>query len=111
MNFETLNIDSNGPIGHLTLNRPQQLNAMNSTMLRELAEAARWFDTQPEVRVVIVRGAGRAFCAGVDLKDSSRTDADGAWLTLCFTIRVSARFPVCEVWREAETKLLSDQEA
>ncbi|MEK6324304.1 MAG: enoyl-CoA hydratase/isomerase family protein [Acidobacteriota bacterium] len=81
MDFETLNINANGAIGHLTLNRPERLNAMNSTMLRELAEAARWFDTQPEVRVVIVRGAGRAFCAGADLKDPSRTDADDAWLT------------------------------
>lgn len=54
MNFETLNLEVCGPIGRLTLNRPERLNAMNSTMLRELAEAARWFDTQPDVRVVIV---------------------------------------------------------
>jgi enoyl-CoA hydratase/carnithine racemase len=80
MSFETLNVDADGAIGHLTLNRPERLNAMNSTMLRELADAARWFDTQPEVRVVIVCGAGRAFCAGADLKDSSRTEAGGSWL-------------------------------
>ena len=79
MNFETLSIEVSGRIGRLTLNRPEQLNAMNSTMLRELAEAARWFDTRPDVRVVIVRGAGRAFSAGADLKDSSRNEADG-WL-------------------------------
>lgn len=79
MNFETLNVEVSGPIGRLTLNRPDQLNAMNSTMLRELAEAARWFDTQPDIRVVIVRGAGRAFSAGADLKDGSRSEADG-WI-------------------------------
>jgi enoyl-CoA hydratase/carnithine racemase len=79
MEFETLNIEVNGSIARLTLNRPECLNAMNSTMLRELAEAARWLDSQPGVRVVIVRGAGRAFSAGADLKDSSRSEADG-WI-------------------------------
>jgi enoyl-CoA hydratase/3-hydroxypropionyl-coenzyme A dehydratase len=59
------------------LNRPERLNAMSSTTLRELAEAAHWFDSQTEVRVVIVCGAGRAFSAGADLKES-RT-ADGSW--------------------------------
>ena len=79
MNFEALNVEVSGSIARLTLNRPERLNAMNATMLRELAEAARWFDSQPGVRVVIVRGAGRAFSAGADLKDDSRSDADG-WL-------------------------------
>lgn len=79
MDFETLDIEVNGSIARLTLNRPERLNAMNATMLRELAEAARWFDTKREVRVVIVRGAGRAFSAGADLKDASRSEADD-WL-------------------------------
>ena len=80
MNFETLQIDVNGEIGRLTLNRPDKLNAMSSIMLRELVEAARWFDTQTEIRVVIVSGSGRAFSAGADLKDSSRSDLLGASL-------------------------------
>lgn len=79
MDFETLDIEVNGSIARLTLNRPERLNAMNATMLRELAEAARWFDSQRDVRVVIVRGAGRAFSAGADLKDPSKSDAD-SWL-------------------------------
>ena len=49
-------------------------------MLRELVDAAKWFDTQPEIRVVIIGGAGRAFSAGADLKDSSRTDPAATWL-------------------------------
>jgi enoyl-CoA hydratase/carnithine racemase len=79
MDFETLRVEVSGSIGRLTLNRPDCLNAMNSTMLRELADAARWFDSQPDVRVVIVCGAGRAFSAGADLKDSSRSKGAGAW--------------------------------
>ena len=69
MQFETLLVEKNGSLGTLTLNRPKRLNALGKSMLRELAEAARWFDDQIEVRVVIVRGEGRAFSAGADLKD------------------------------------------
>lgn len=79
MKFETLIVEVTGSVARLTLNRPDQLNAMSSTMLLELAEAARWFDSQPEVRVVIVRGAGRAFSAGADLKDPSRRQPGGSW--------------------------------
>ena len=65
--FETLVARADGAIGHLTLNRPEKLNPLSSLTLAELAAAARWFDTQPEVKVVIVSGAGRAFSAGADL--------------------------------------------
>ncbi|MGH9754896.1 MAG: enoyl-CoA hydratase/isomerase family protein [Blastocatellia bacterium] len=75
MEFSTINVEINGPLGRLTLNRPERLNAMNATMLRELVEAARWFDEQREARVVIVSGAGRAFCAGADIKDFPTSEA------------------------------------
>lgn len=65
--FETLEVNAEGAIGTLYLNRPERLNALSITVLRELAEAARWFDTQQEVRAVIVGGRGRAFSAGADL--------------------------------------------
>lgn len=70
MEFETIVAKVEGPLGRLTLNRPERLNALGATVMRELTEAAGWFDRQPEVRVVIVSGAGRAFSAGADLKDS-----------------------------------------
>jgi enoyl-CoA hydratase/carnithine racemase len=82
MNFETLALTVDGPIGRLMLNRPDRLNAMNSTMLRELGEAARWFDSRRDVRVVILSGAGRAFCAGVDLKESRSTVGENSWAAL-----------------------------
>lgn len=65
--FSTLEVSVKGPVGQLWLNRPERLNALSITVLRELAEAAHWFDQQSEVRVVIVGGKGRAFCAGADL--------------------------------------------
>lgn len=67
MTFTRLTATVDGPIGRLTLQRPDRLNALDPELLSELADAARWFDAQPEVTVVIVSGAGRAFCAGFDL--------------------------------------------
>lgn len=83
MTFETLLIETDGAIGYLTLNRPNKMNALSATVLKELAAAARWFDEQFDVRVVIVRGTGRAFCAGADLKQArSFTDSseEANWL-------------------------------
>jgi len=65
--FETLLVEADEAIGRLTLNRPEKLNPLSATTLAELARAARWFDEQPGVKVVIVAGAGRAFSAGADL--------------------------------------------
>ena len=65
--FETLLAEADGPIGQLTLNRPEKLNPLSTATLTELVAAARWFDQQPGVKVVIVRGAGRSFSAGADL--------------------------------------------
>ena len=69
--FETLLAEADGPIGRLTLNRGDKLNPLSTLTLSELAAAARWFDEQREVKVVIVRGAGRAFSAGADLRSFS----------------------------------------
>ncbi|MDQ6876622.1 MAG: enoyl-CoA hydratase-related protein [Candidatus Dormibacteraeota bacterium] len=52
----------------VTLNRPEQRNPLSAVMLRELAEAFQWCRREPQVRVVVLTGAGdRAFCAGADL--------------------------------------------
>jgi enoyl-CoA hydratase/carnithine racemase len=69
--FETLTIRSEGPIGELCLQRASKLNSLSVQTLREIAEAARHFDAQREIKVVVVRGAGRAFCAGADLESFS----------------------------------------
>ena len=74
--FEALKIQTNGKIGHLILNRPERLNALGATVLKELVKAAQWFDTQREIRVVIIKGAGHVFSAGADLKDPIFADAE-----------------------------------
>ena len=70
--FDTLRAEVDGSIGHLTLDRPEKLNPLSTTTLAELAAAARWFAEQRGVKVVVVRGAGRAFSAGADLSTFSQ---------------------------------------
>ncbi|MEP9367362.1 enoyl-CoA hydratase-related protein [Xanthobacter sp. VNH20] len=64
----------------LTLNRPEAMNALSSELSRELRTAIDGLAQRPEVRVVIITGAGqRAFCAGADLKERRTLDADEKW--------------------------------
>ena len=65
--FQTIRVTCDGRRGTLTLNRPDRLNALSNELMAEVADAAAWFDHQGDLRVVVVRGAGRAFSAGFDL--------------------------------------------
>ncbi len=56
-------------VGSITLNRPEQLNTFDSQMARELHTALLAMDADPKVRVVLLKGAGRVFCAGIDVKE------------------------------------------
>lgn len=66
--YETLDVAREGGLTWLTLNRPDALNAMNGTLVRELRQFFWELFDDRETRVVVLRGAGRAFCAGLDLK-------------------------------------------
>ncbi|MCC3313618.1 crotonase/enoyl-CoA hydratase family protein [Nocardia africana] len=59
---------------YLTLNRPDRLNAINDDMPGEIQAAVQRANEDPEVKVIILRGAGRAFCAGYDLKAFAETE-------------------------------------
>jgi len=70
MKFETLIIEiSDNHVGILTLNRPESLNTFNSQMAAELYLALGELDVDPNVRVILLKGAGRAFCAGIDVNE------------------------------------------
>lgn len=66
-------VEDLGPVRRLTMNRPNALNALNGELIDGLSEAIRAAGNDPGVSVVILRGAGRAFCAGYDLNE----DAEG----------------------------------
>ncbi len=74
--LETLLVERRGPVGWLINNRPEQLNAMNALMRDEFETAWRVLDDDPEVRVIVHTGAGRAFQTGVDVTEIA-TDGEG----------------------------------
>src|SRR3972149_3354224 len=76
-------------IATITLNRPDRMNAISGPMLASLSRVLRDADADPEVRVIILTGAGRGFCAGLDLKDltaGTGIGADGAGLAARFDL-------------------------
>ena len=64
-------VEDLGPVRRLTMNRPNALNALNGELIEGLSQAIRVAGTDPDVAVVILRGSGRAFCAGYDLKQDA----------------------------------------
>lgn len=71
MTYTTLQVEHRDHIGWLTLNRPESLNAMSRTLVDELRVFFSELPGDTATRVVVLRGAGRAFCAGLDLKESA----------------------------------------
>jgi enoyl-CoA hydratase/carnithine racemase len=72
LGFESIVYEKAPPRATITLNRPEVLNAFDFRMLRELARACEDASWDDDVRVVVVTGAGRAFCVGADLKSWSQ---------------------------------------
>lgn len=66
MSFETILYSTSGPVATITLNRPEQLNTIVPPMPDEVESAVGEATRDPEVKVIVIRGAGRSFCAGYD---------------------------------------------
>jgi enoyl-CoA hydratase/carnithine racemase len=75
--YETLRIDREQHLTWLTLNRPDALNALDPVMVRELRQLLWELPEDHETRVLVMRGAGRAFCAGLDLKAHASSPSVG----------------------------------
>ncbi|MEM1038543.1 MAG: enoyl-CoA hydratase/isomerase family protein [Pseudomonadota bacterium] len=69
MSFETIRFDIDGSIATITLNRPDNANALNEVMARELFEASLECQTNEAIRCVVLTGTGKMFCAGGDLAE------------------------------------------
>jgi len=79
MDFTTINYETEGPLAWITLNRPDKLNAISKPMVRELNAALDLALGDERIRVILVKGEGRAFSAGFDLEldpDSELTPAE-----------------------------------
>ena len=70
--------EADGAVGVVTLNRPERRNALSDEMLHALADVLEIFETDAEVRCVVVTGAGGAFCAGGDVKGMAERNAGSA---------------------------------
>ncbi|WP_153130294.1 2-(1,2-epoxy-1,2-dihydrophenyl)acetyl-CoA isomerase PaaG [Dechloromonas hortensis] len=77
MNFETITFTVDAGIARLTLNRPDKLNSFNTEMHAELRVALDHIQDNKNIRVLVLSGAGRAFCAGQDLADRAMQMVDG----------------------------------
>src|SRR6516225_1226707 len=82
MAFTTISIEKQDRIGTLTLNRPEKLNALSPAMMSELAEAITQIEKDAEVKVLVIRGAGRAFSTGYDLSGGWGEGGGGKPFTL-----------------------------
>jgi enoyl-CoA hydratase len=69
MSDPVLLIDREPPLAVVTLNRPDQMNALNAALRIALGETLASLEADPEIRAIVLTGAGRAFCAGMDLKE------------------------------------------
>ena len=77
MSYETLDLAREDGVLWCTLDRPDALNAMSPKLVDELHALYDALADEPETRVVVLRGAGRAFCAGLDLKQAGSGGGDG----------------------------------
>ncbi|MFC3050277.1 enoyl-CoA hydratase-related protein [Kordiimonas pumila] len=77
MAFETIRFEKRNGVAWVTLNRPEQLNAITDKMLQELNAALDTVDTDAEIRCLVLTGEGRGFCPGQDLNDRAVSPGGG----------------------------------
>jgi 2-(1,2-epoxy-1,2-dihydrophenyl)acetyl-CoA isomerase len=99
MQFDSLLFERRDRVAHVTLNRPDQLNALNSALIGDLRAAAHAIDADPEVRAVLLTGAGRAFCSGADLKSNDLFEDPHRSLGENIRVRLQEHFnPMVNAW-------------
>lgn len=75
--LEHLTVEKDGPIARVTFDRPERLNAFHHDATRDLDAASQLLANERDVRLVTIRGAGRAFCSGIDVKEMAAGNIDG----------------------------------
>jgi len=75
---ERVSITIEEGVAHVVLNRPDKMNALDHAMFAGIVDAGERLRTDPAVRAVVISGAGRAFCAGLDMQNFSRMEQEGS---------------------------------
>jgi enoyl-CoA hydratase len=73
-----VDVESEGGVTRIFLNRPEKVNALHSSLLAALEDAFKRLTHTPDVKVVLLAGRGKAFCGGADVKELSSLDASSA---------------------------------
>jgi enoyl-CoA hydratase len=81
MTYETIIVEQRGRVGLIRLNRPQALNALNSQLNAELAQAVVALDADPGVSCILIAGSEKAFAAGADIKEMAEKSAVNAFMS------------------------------
>ncbi|MGE4218261.1 MAG: enoyl-CoA hydratase [Alphaproteobacteria bacterium] len=77
MSYENIIVDTRGPVGLITLNRPKAMNALCAALVREMGQALDAFEADADIRSIVITGSEKAFCAGADIKEmASKTYMD-----------------------------------
>src|ERR671924_211181 len=87
MAYQNILVETRGKVGLVTLNRPQALNALNSTLIAELNQALDTFEADEAIGCIVITGSEKAFAAGADIKemqtksymDAYKGDFIGTW--------------------------------
>ena len=69
MAYENILVETRGHVGLVTLNRPKALNALSSPLMLELTEALDSFESDNDIRAIVLTGSEKAFAAGADIKE------------------------------------------
>ncbi|MBD9385738.1 enoyl-CoA hydratase [Rhizobium sp. BIGb0125] len=80
MDYETLLVEKRDEVGVITLNRPKALNALNSTVMKEMRHIMQSFTTDDSIGAIVITGSEKAFAAGADIKEMQTLDFVDAYL-------------------------------
>ncbi len=80
MAYETILVETRGNVGVITLNRPKALNALNSQLFREFNAALDAWETDENIRCVLLTGSEKAFAAGADIKEMEQLSWPGTYV-------------------------------
>jgi len=92
MDYEAIVVNKEDGVNTITLNRPERMNAVNEQMVDELMSELHNVANDTEARVLVLTGAGGAFCAGMDIKAASPVEAEAEWRSHALTPEALRQF-------------------